>query len=226
MFEKRINIFTGHFGSGKTEVAVNYAVKMALQYKKTAIVDLDIVNPFFRTADAKKALEEKGIKVITPVYANTNVDVPSLPADINSVFEDRGYHAVLDVGGDDLGAKVLSRYHEQIRKEDYIHYFVINTRRPMTKTVDEIAGMIREIESSARLKVDFLVNNANLLGANSEKVIAEASEIIAGVSSKLSIPVGFISGMEEVLQKYDGDKETERLYMEKFIRLPWEQEGC
>lgn len=225
MFDKRINIFTGHFGSGKTEVAVNYAVKMALQGKKTAIVDLDIVNPFFRTADAKKVLEEKGIKVITPVYANTNVDVPSLPADINSAFEDRSYHVVLDVGGDDLGAKVLSRYNEQIRNEDYIHYFVINTRRPMTKTVDEIEEMIREIETSARLKVDYLVNNANLLGANTAKIIGEASEIIAGVSSKLSIPVGFISGMEEVLQKYNGDKETERLYMDKFIRLPWEQEG-
>lgn len=225
MLNKRIYIFTGHFGSGKTEVAVNYAVNLARLGKKTAIVDLDIVNPFFRTADARRVLDGKGIKVITPVYANTNVDVPSLPADINSVFEDRSYHAVLDVGGDDLGAKVLSRYNEQIRNEDYIHYFVINTRRPMTKTVDEITEMIREIESSAGLKVDCLVNNANLLGASTAQIIAEASGIIADVSAKLSIPVGFISGMEEVLQNYNNEKKIERLYMKKFITLPWEQDS-
>lgn len=225
MFDKRINIFTGHFGSGKTEVAVNYAMNMANKGKKTAIVDMDIVNPFFRTADAKKILEGKGIKVILPVYANTNVDVPSLPSEINSIFEDRSYHVVLDVGGDDLGAKVLSRYNQQILDEDYIHYFVINTRRPMTKTAYEIEEMICEIESGARLKVDRLVNNANLLGANTAGVIAEASKIIGAVSSKLSIPVGFISGMEDVLKNYNGDMEIERLYMEKFIRLPWEQES-
>lgn len=222
MFDKRITIFTGHFGSGKTEVAVNYAVKLAQAGKKTAIVDLDIVNPFFRTADAKKVLEEKGIRVITPVYANTNVDVPSLPAEINTAFEDRSYSVVLDVGGDDLGAKVLSRYNEQIIQEDYVHYFVINTRRPMTKTVEEIENMINEIQTSARLKVDRLVNNANLLGANTPEIIVEASGIIGEVSSKLSIPVGFISGMEEVLQSYNGDPGIERLFLEKFIKLPWE----
>jgi len=222
MFDKRISIFTGHFGSGKTEVAVNYACKLAQKWERTAIVDLDIVNPFFRTADAKKLLEEKGIRVITPVYANTNVDVPSLPAEINSIFEDRSYHAVLDVGGDDLGARVLSRYNEQIIDEDYIHYFVINTRRPMTRTVEEIVEMINEIQTSARLKVDKLVNNANLLGVNTPEIIAEASDIIGEVSSKLSIPVGFISGMAEVLQNYSGDQGIERLYLEKFIKLPWE----
>jgi len=222
MFDKRITIFTGHFGSGKTEVAVNYVFQLAKAGRKTAIVDLDIVNPFFRTTDAKKVLEEKGIRVITPVYANTNVDVPSLPAEINSIFEDRSYQVVLDVGGDDLGARVLSRYNEDIIAEDYIHYFVINTRRPMTKTVEEIVEMINEIQTSARLKVDSLVNNANLLGANTPEIIAEASAIIGEVSSKLSIPVGFISGMEEVLHNYIGEHEIERLYLEKFIKLPWE----
>lgn len=222
MFEHRITIFTGHFGSGKTEVSVNYAFQLARSGKRTVIVDLDIVNPFFRTADAKKPLEEMGIKVIVPVYANTNVDVPSLPAQINSVFEDKSYHVVLDVGGDDLGAHILSRYNGEITREDYIHYFVVNTRRPMTRTTDEIERMVNDIQDSARLKVDSFVNNANLLGASSPEIIAEASGIIGSVSQKLNIPVGIISGMEEILKDYTGDPGVDRLYLDKYIRLPWD----
>jgi len=221
MFENRITIFTGHFGSGKTEISLNYAFQMAQSGIKTVIVDLDIVNPFFRTADARERLEEKGIKVITPVYANTNVDTPSLPAEISSVFEDKSYHAVLDVGGDDLGARVLSRYNEEILRDDYVHYFVINTKRPMTRNPDEIARMIAEIQESSRLKVDKLVNNANLLDASTPEVIEEASAVIKLVSENLSIPVGLICGMEEVLREYKGDPGVERLYLNKYIGLPW-----
>jgi RecA/RadA recombinase len=222
MFDRRITIFTGHFGSGKTEVAVNYALQTAEKGKKTAIVDLDIVNPFFRTADVKSVLQEKGIKVITPVYANTNVDVPSLPGEISAMFEDRSYSVILDVGGDDLGARAVSRYKEQIVQEDYIHYFVINTRRPMTRTPEEIERMIWEIQTTARINVDMLVNNANLLCSSTPELLGEASDIIQKVSEKLSIPVGFISGMQEVLSGYSGDADTERLYLKKNIKLPWD----
>jgi len=224
MFNNRITVFTGHFGSGKTEVAVNYAQQTARTGKKTAIIDLDIVNPFFRTADVKNMLESENIKVITPVYANTNVDVPSLPAEISGMFEDKSYSVIIDVGGDDLGARAVSRYRDQIANDDYIHYFVVNTRRPMTRTPEEIISMIMEIQHSAGLKVDMLVNNANILGATTPELLAEASEILDAVSAELSIPVGFISGMEEVLSLYDGDKGIERLYMKKNILLPWERE--
>ncbi|NLK86111.1 MAG: hypothetical protein GX279_01285 [Clostridiaceae bacterium] len=223
MFDRRITIFTGHFGSGKTEVSVNYALQTAERGKKTAIVDLDIVNPFFRTADVRNMLEDKGIKVVTPVYANTNVDVPSLPAEINTMFEDRSYSVVLDVGGDDLGARAVSRYKEQIAGEDHIHYFVVNTRRPMTRTPEEIERMIWEIQTTAGIDVDMLVNNANLLGSTTPELLGEASSILHKVSEKLSIPIGFISGMQEVLFEYSGDPDIERLYMIKNIRLPWEE---
>ena len=224
MFSKRIVIFTGHFGSGKTEVAVNYALQAAGKGKKTAIIDLDIVNPFFRTADARNTLEAEGIKVITPIYANTNVDVPSLPAEISGMFEDRSYNVIIDVGGDDLGARAVSRYRDQIVREDYIHYFVVNTWRPMTRTKEEIVKMILEIQSSANLKVDKLVNNANILDASTPELLAEAARILEAVSAELSIPVGFVSGMEEVLSGYEGDKGIEKLYLKKNIRLPWERQ--
>lgn len=222
MTERRITIFTGHFGSGKTEVAVNYTIRLARAGKNTAIADLDIVNPFFRTADVRGLLENMGIKVIAPVYANTNVDVPSLPAEINTLFEDKSYHAVFDVGGDDLGARALSRYAGEIAREDYVHYLVINTKRPMTRTPQEIEKMIMEIQDGAGIKVDMLVNNANLMGASTPELIEEASGIIGKVSEKLSIPVGLISGMEEVLRQYKGEPGIERLYLRKYINLPWE----
>ena len=222
MFEKRIAIFTGHFGSGKTEVAVNYAFKLANMGRKTAIVDFDIVNPFFRTADARKELEQKGIKVVAPVFANTNVDVPALPPEINTLFDDRTYSVVLDVGGDDLGARVLSRFKTEILADDYIHYFVINTRRPMTKDAAEIKTMLGEIQDSSGIMVDCLVNNTNLLGATTPEVIAEGAGVISGVSTELCLPVGFISGPGDVLKDYAGDPGVERLYLDKYIKLPWE----
>lgn len=222
MFEKRISIFTGHFGSGKSEVAVNYAMKLSEMHKRTAIVDFDIVNPFFRTADVRETLEDRGIKVLAPLYANTNVDVPSLPPEINMLFENKDYYIVFDVGGDDMGAKVLSRYNSEILEDDSEMYFVINTRRPMTLSDKGIEEMIRDIEDSSRLKVDWLVNNTNLLGETTPEVIREGGEIIEKVSEKLGIPVGFISGMAPVLDRPGEWIVSDKLYMEKHILLPWD----
>ena len=220
MFEKRVNIFSGHFGSGKTEVAVNYALKLVQAGYKTAIADFDIVNPYFRTADAKKHLEEKGIWVVLPLYANKNVDVPALTGEISALFQKKEYKVVLDVGGDDLGAKAISRYREEILEDDYELFFVINTRRPMTGTVQEIKAAIDSIENSARIKVTRLVNNTNLLMETTPDVIEESLEIIRIVSKDLNIPIAFTSGFEFALAtlQHKGD---EVLKLDKYIKLPW-----
>ncbi|NJD04491.1 MAG: hypothetical protein FIA99_18295 [Ruminiclostridium sp.] len=222
MFDKRISIFTGHFGSGKTEVAVNYIIKLAERYSKTAIVDFDVVNPFFRTADARENLEARGILVLAPLYANTNVDVPSMPPEINMLFEKKEYRVVFDAGGDELGAKVLSTYNESILKDDYEMYFVINTRRPMTLSEKGIEEMILEIEASSRLKVDRLVNNTNLLGETTAEDVLEGSRIIDGISRKLGIPIGFTSSLRTVLEQLPDDAGVPKLFLDKFIKLPWE----
>jgi len=222
MFNRRINIFTGHFGSGKTEVAVNFALKMSYEYKKTAIVDLDIVNPYFRTVDARAELEQNGIWVIAPVYANTNVDVPALPAEINALFENKEYKIVLDVGGDDLGAKAVSRYKDEIVQDDYEMYFVINTKRPMTDTVNKIKEMIREIEQSAGLRITKLVNNTNLLDSTTSEDIIEGQRLIEQVSSELNIPIGFVSGIQNALDQDVQHLRIPLLQLEKHIKLPWE----
>lgn len=222
MLYKRINIFTGHFGSGKTEVAVNFAVKLSNIVPKTAIVDLDIVNPYFRTADAKNELEANKIWVVTPLYANSNVDVPALPPEMNTLFEKKEYNVVLDVGGDDLGARVLSRYRDEILGDDYEMFFVINTKRPMTDTFEKIEKMISEIEGSSRLKVTKLVNNTNLLGQTSIDDVIMGHELIGSVSEKLKIPISFTCGFRNLVEGIEQRLDTEVLYLDKMIRLPWE----
>jgi hypothetical protein len=222
MFNKRINIFAGHFGSGKTEIAVNCAVKLSSEGKKTSIADLDIVNPYFRTADAKNKLEQNGILVITPLYANTNVDVPALPAEMNTIFEKKEYRIVLDVGGDDLGARVLARYKEQISKEDYDMFFIVNIKRPMTDTLSGIKEMISDIENSSKLKVTKLVNNTNLLGNTSVSDVIQGHKLIKEISDEFGIPISFISGFYENIKGIESKIDTKVFYMDKLIKLPWE----
>lgn len=222
MFDKRINIFTGHFGSGKTEVAVNYALKLSEKNKNTCIVDLDIVNPFFRTADAKEELERKGVWVMLPKYANTNVDVPALPAEINTLFENKKYHVVFDVGGDDLGARALSRYREEIEQESHDLFFVINPRRPMTDTEDKIIEMLYQIEASSRLKVTKLVNNTNILQYTQAEDVLRGHRLIQSVSEKLNIPIGFTSGFINSVELIQDKIGTNILLMDKLIKLPWD----
>lgn len=223
MFEKRMNIFTGHFGSGKTEVAVNYALKLAEANYKTAIVDFDIINPYFRTADAKEELEKNNIWVLLGRYVNTNVDIPSIPAEIYSLFQNKEYKAVLDVGGDDLGAKAVSRFKEEILSDDYEMFFVINTKRIMTDTPEKILEMIALIENSANIKVTKLVNNSNLLEETTADIILQGNDIISRVSEKLGIPIGITAGMEEVVCGLNSIQlsGSEILSMKKQIHLPW-----
>jgi len=223
MFEKRINIFTGHFGSGKTEVAVNYALKLAEANYKTAIVDFDIINPYFRTADAKEELEKNNIRVVLPMYANTNVDIPAIPPEIYSLFQNKEYKVVLDVGGEDLGAKAVSRFKEEIVNDDYEMFFVINTKRGMTDTPEKIIEMIALIEEGANIMVTKLINNSNLLEETTKDIILQGNKIISEVSERTGIPIAITAGMNEVLSQLDRQSLSgaEMLFMNKQIHLPW-----
>lgn len=159
---KRITVFAGHYGSGKTNIAVNYALELRKVKERVAIADLDIVNPYFRTKDSASVLEEKGILLISSPYANTNVDVPALPAETYRIIDEKELYSVIDVGGDDRGALALGRYSEAITKEDYEFLFVINKYRPLTKDPASCAEVMREIEEACKMKFTGIVNNSNL----------------------------------------------------------------
>jgi hypothetical protein len=221
MNDKRISIFLGHFGSGKSEVAVNFAMSIARSNNMTAIADLDIVNPFFKTADAINALQDKGIKTVVPMLVNTNSEVSTLTSEINTLFENKAYNVVLDLGGDDLGAKILARYMEDLRNNECEFFMVINTRRNNTSTPDKIIRMLDEIQGSGCLKITKLVNNTNILNETNIGVIREGMEIISKVSDFTKIPVAFTSIMKNLESDIETDSQNKYLIMDKYIKLPF-----
>ena len=152
MDHKRITLFAGHYGSGKTNIAVNYALLLAREGRRTAIADLDIVNPYFRTKDSAKELDEAGVELISPQFANSNVDLPALPAEAYRLVEDRGLYAVMDIGGDDRGAYALGRYTPFILEEgNYRMAFVANPCRPLTRTPEEVLEALPYMERLSAL---------------------------------------------------------------------------
>ena len=159
---KKIQIIVGHYGSGKTNVAVNMAIRLTnIAESQVSLVDLDIVNPYFRAADNKDLLESNGIKAILPKYANTNVDIPTPPIEIKSVF-DTDCYSVFDVGGDDDGAIVLSVYRDQIISKGYEMYFIYNIYRPLTSDPNDAFILMKNIEKVTGLQFTGIINNSNL----------------------------------------------------------------
>jgi len=172
---KRITLLAGHYGSGKTNIAVNMALDLSKEEENTVIADLDIVNPYFRTLDSKKELDEAGIRLIASQYANTNLDAPALPQEMYAIVHDRAIHAVVDVGGDDRGALALGRLSPYIREENnYDMYLVVNCYRPLTRSVADVMEVIREIEEAGRLKFTGIINNSNLGAETSAQTVLES----------------------------------------------------
>ena len=160
---KRVTLFSGHYGSGKTNIAVNYALHLAEMGLSVTIADLDIVNPYFRTKDSAEDFEKTGIRLISSAYANSNVDLPALPAELYALTQDKSRYAVLDVGGDDRGALALGRYAPAILEEgDYESIFVANFYRPLTPTAEAALEVMREIEVAGKIPFTAIVHNSNL----------------------------------------------------------------
>lgn len=173
MFDKKIIIISGHYGTGKTNVAVNLALKLKEKYDEISITDLDTVNPYFRTADSEEYLKSKGIKAILPKYANSNVDIPSLPESLFSIFDTAG-KAIVDVGGDDDGAAPLGSIRKRIETAGYEMYCVCNFCRPQTSTAVETAELMGAIERMSGLKFTGLINNTNLSYETTAEIVLES----------------------------------------------------
>lgn len=227
MNHKRITLFAGHYGSGKTNIAVNYALLLAREGRRTAIADLDIVNPYFRTKDSAAELAAAGVSLISPQFANSNVDLPALPAEAYRLVEDRSLHAVMDIGGDDRGAYALGRYTPFILEEgDYRMAFVANPCRPLTRTPEEALAVMREIEAAGGLPFTAIVNNANLAHETDIHTVLDALPYMKRLSGLSGLPVWLTSAEEHIAELLAGwvPEVLPMKLQEKYFDLP-EQKG-
>ena len=205
MEHKRLTLFAGHYGSGKTNIAVNYALAIKAAGHPVRIADLDIVNPYFRTKDSAERLSAAGIQLISSEFANSNVDFPALPGRMYAVTDDISAYAVMDIGGDDRGALALGRYAPAILAENnYEMLFVINCYRPLTKNAADTLEVLREVEAAGGMKATALVNNSNL-GAHTTPEDVLASTVYAEeVSALTGLPVKMTTVREDLLPALRG----------------------
>ncbi|MGE4354419.1 MAG: hypothetical protein AB7D36_10075 [Oscillospiraceae bacterium] len=201
---KKIYVLMGNFGSGKTELALNIALE-ASKNGKTLLIDLDMVNTYFRLSDRKALIEAAEIRLISPNYACMNVETLSLPAEVVSAFHGDWDTVVFDAGGDPAGATALGRYHEdfsQLQPGQLSVLNVVNVRRPMSGTPEKIISILHDMERNSRLQVTGFINNTNLSTETTEEDLRDGYAVLKQVSEKTAIPVLYTSGKRHMLDRF------------------------
>lgn len=192
MINRRITLFAGHYGSGKTNIALNFARRLRRTCERVAVADLDIVNPYFRTKDSATELASEGIELVVSDFANSNVDFPAMPKEAYALIADRETKVVVDVGGDDRGALALGRYVDDIRCEgNYDMLAVINAARPLTTTPEDTLGVLREIESACGLPFTGIVNNTNIGQKTTVETVMDSLPYADAVAGLMGVPLVF-----------------------------------
>lgn len=221
MNDNRIRIIIGHYGSGKTEFAVNYAINLAKENKKVALADLDVVNPYFRSREKKELMENYEIKVISSYVKGSGADLPSVSADIMGPLQDKSYDVILDVGGDSVGARALGRFKDYFIPGEYDMFCVVNTNRYETQDVDGVLRHIESIEKTSRAKVTGLVNNTHLLRETTVEDVLKGQEVCKKVSETLNIPIKYVSAIPKVAEALPKDLDGIILPVQMIMREDW-----
>ena len=224
-FDKRVIVFAGAYGSGKTEVAVNYAIGLAAsQSQPVSIIDLDIVNPYVRSREAAFELETQGVRVIMPHNEMCHADLPIILPEIRGEIERSDGKVIVDVGGDDVGARVLSSMVDAFAPKGYEFLIVLNARRPFTSDVAGSLKMMRDIEMSSRLKFTGIVSNTHLIGETTTEIVIEGYKMAEEVGKAAEIPVAFVSVVTEVAQQLDPNVVKVPVFaLSRQMLKPWEE---
>ena len=206
---KRIVILSGHYGSGKTNIALNLALEMKKTRDRVMVADIDIVNPYFRTADSRKELDAAKIELLSSPFASSNVDLPSLPQEIYAVVDNREAGAVVDVGGDDRGALALGRWRDAMMQEnDYEMLLVVNFYRPLTRTPEDALQIMREIEAASRMPFTAIVNNSNLGPETVPETVLETRDKMKALCALANLPLKMTCVQENLYPRLQGRVEN------------------
>ena len=225
MIMKRIQIITGHYGSGKTEYAVNLALHLAQERENVALADLDIVNPYFRSYEQAKRLEDAGIRVIVTSCGGI-ADIPAINPEVMSVFQQEKWTGVLDIGGDPIGARVLARFAPQLKTSDFDLLFVLNANRPETKDVESALQYMQGIEAECRQKVTGIVNNTHLCGETTAEEILKGARLAQELSERTSLPVIHHAVQRKFVEQVQDKLSEPVLPMNIYMKKPWEIIFC
>lgn len=217
----RILVLVGNYGSGKTEISLNLALKLARRGEKVTLVDLDIVNPYFRSSERTELLEKEGVKVYAPSFAMSTVDVPSLPADIQAVFADKSRRVIFDVGGDDTGAAALGQYKPYFDQDDVEVLFVVNAFRPLSGDADSVCDLMLRVAGRSRLTPTAVINNANVAWETEESDLVRGEELLREVSTRMNLPIGYLCAKQDILDKLPDHLSGERIAIDILMRPEW-----
>jgi len=221
-----IRIFTGPFGTGKTEVAINYALTLARLDQAVTLTDLDVVTPYFRSREMAERLEKRGVEVVAPPDLTKNIHLPAVTAQIWGTMEGRDGLTVIDVGGDAQGARAIGQFKAPIERSGYIMYLVVNPYRPFNSTVERIAETIKDMEENSRLKPGALVSNPNLIAETTLQIVNEGHGLVEEASEALGLPIAFLC-IEERLLEGRRDEQYDRpvLPLRRHFYPPWEEQS-
>ena len=214
----RVNVICGHYGTGKTNLSMNLAIECAREGESVTLIDMDVVNPYFRSADYADVLTKEGVRVIGPNFANTNLDTPSLPGAIAGAIE-MGERVIIDVGGDDAGATALGVYSRQVNESEPDVIYVINRYRSLTTTPAEAVEILREIETAARIRATKIINNSHLKRLTDAKTVTDSIPFAEEVARLTGLPLMFTTAPRDVphLNNIDGIHQVN-----VYVRAPWE----
>ena len=224
MYQRRVTIFVGHFGSGKTEIALNGALELAAAGSRVTVADLDVVKPYFRSRSARAILADAGIDLLAPTGANVHADLPIIVPQIRSCLRDDHSRLILDVGGDDLGARVLGSLSDVISFDDTDCLLVLNFRRPSTPDPERAAAMVREIEAVGRVPVSGLISNTHLMDETTPEVVLDGYRQALETARLVEAPLVAITVEEELAAVLEGeDLECPVVPLRRIIKPPFAQ---
>lgn len=216
-FKTQTFVYVGMFGSGKTELAINTAINLRKQVSRVALVDIDVISPYFRSRDEQRVLETKKIKLIAPQGALSHADLPIVTVQMGGYISNPDYFTVADVGGNEYGATVLGSLKSFLDSSNKSVFFVINTLRPFSTTLDEIVSNVQRISKSGKIKIDYLVCNTNIGSETNGDDIQRGEEIVGKVSEYLEIPVAFTAVKDGI--EYSGKFPVFKL--KRYLNNPW-----